>query len=351
MDGRLWSFGGAFTVLALFVAAADAGNAPAEAPKRSSTPELLQPHLVDIGGRRLNLVCLGEGAPTVVFDLPLAGDLLVWRKIARPVARISRACFYDRAGYDFSDPSPRPMTVRNAAEDLHSLLGAAHVEGPVVLVGHSMGGYEATMFADLYPEKTAGLVLIDPAYAGAGLPPAEPKAEVQKDEDESLAMMRRCATLARAGQLSPADPKGCFTLQPGRTPDETAFLSWSWVRPFKYEAIASEFQTNFALEHGRDQNSLEEAKAARSWGAMPVIVLTSGGNFERADRRAERDAEWKAGHERLAQRSSCGLSEMIQDSGHYIQLDRPDAVILAISTVVGQVRQDAQMLATAGPPP
>jgi pimeloyl-ACP methyl ester carboxylesterase len=342
VDGRPWGFGGAFAALSLFAMAVDAAGAPAEAPRRSSTPELIEPHLVDIGGRRLNLVCMGEGSPTVVFDLPLAGDLLVWRKVARSVAKVSRACFYDRAGYGFSDPSPRPMTVRNVAEDLHALLEAARIDGPVVLVGHSMGGYYATMFADLYPEKTAGLVLIDPAYAGAGLASVQSNAEAQKDEDDAVSMMRRCAELARAGQLTRADPKGCFRLDPGSPPDEVAFLAWPWMRPFKYEAIASEFQTNFSLEHGRDENSLEETEAARAWDALPVIVLTSGGNFARADRKAERDAEWKAGHDRLAARSTRGVSETIADSGHYIQLDRPEAVILAIETIVGQVRQDAQ---------
>jgi pimeloyl-ACP methyl ester carboxylesterase len=307
----------------------------------ASTAELLQPHLVDIGGRRLNLVCVGEGSPTVVFDLPVFGHLLQWRKVMGPVSRISRACFFDRAGYDYSDPSPRPMTLANEADDLHRLLKAARIESPVVLVGHSLGGYYASMFADLYPDQVAGLVLIDPSYAGAGLPAVTPeqKTAEQKDEDDSEADMKRCADLARAGRLSAADPQGCFHLPPGWPTDETAFLTWSDTRPYKYEAYASEFRNDFSLEHGRDENSQEETRAARSWGDKPVIVMTSGKNFERADRRAERDAEWKAGHDRLAARSTQGVSLMFPDSGHYIQFDQPDAVVSAIETVVRKVRQ------------
>jgi hypothetical protein len=48
----------------------------ASAQDRSATPELLAAHLVDIGGRRLNLVCVGDGSPTIVFDLPFGGHLL-----------------------------------------------------------------------------------------------------------------------------------------------------------------------------------------------------------------------------------------------------------------------------------
>lgn len=67
--------------------------------------------------------------------------------------------------------------------------------------------------------------------------------------------------------------------------------------------------------------------------------MTSGKNFEGADRRAERDAEWKAGHDRLAARSTRGVSLMFPDFGHYIQLDQPDAVVSAIETVLRQVRE------------
>lgn len=346
MIHRAWPWLGSLAVLSLLVAAAGAAAASAAAPSddpqaRSSTPELLQPHLVDIGGRRLNLVCVGEGSPTIVFDLPIFGDLLQWRKVMRPVAGISRACFFDRAGYDFSDRSPRPMTLANEADDLHRTLQAAHIKGPVVLVGHSMGGYYATMYADLFPDEVAGLVLIDPAYAGAGLPAVTPeqKADAQKDEAASLAEMKRCAGLARAGRLSAADPQGCFHVPPGLAPDEVAFLAWSWTRPYRYEALASEFRAAFSPEHGKDENSLEEIRAARPWGDKPVIVMTSGRNFERADRRAERDAEWKAGHDRLAARSARGVSLMVPDSGHYIELDQPDAVIDAVREVVAEVRE------------
>jgi pimeloyl-ACP methyl ester carboxylesterase len=310
------------------------------AQTRSTTPELLEPHLVDIGGRRLNIVCVGKGSPTIVFDLPIMGHLLQWQKVAPSVSKISRACFYDRAGYDYSDPSPRPMTLGNVTDDLHSLLRVARIPRPIVLVGHSMGGFYATMYTDKYPDEVAGLVLIDPAYAGAGLPAVTPeqKADAQKDQDETIAEMKRCTDLARKGQLTQTDPKGCFGFAPGRTPDEIAFLTWWCVRPYKYETLISEFRNAFSLEHGQDENSLEEKKAARSWGDRPVIVMTAGKNFEQADRRGERDAEWKAGHDRLAARSTRGVSLIFPNSGHYIQLDDPDAVVSAIDTVVRETR-------------
>jgi hypothetical protein len=68
--------------------------------------------------------------------------------------------------------------------------------------------------------------------------------------------------------------------------------------------------------------------------------LTSGKNFEGVDHRVDRDVEWKAGHDRLAARSTRGVSLMVANSGHYIQLDQPDVVVSAIETVVHQVREN-----------
>ena len=91
MNGRFRSLLCAGTTAALLAGAPAPAQAQAAPQARSSTAELLQPHLVDIGGRRLNLVCVGEGSPTIVFDLPIFGNLLQWRKVIRPVAEISRA--------------------------------------------------------------------------------------------------------------------------------------------------------------------------------------------------------------------------------------------------------------------
>jgi pimeloyl-ACP methyl ester carboxylesterase len=226
MTHRSRPWRGGLAILVFFALAAAAHSADAQ-PARSSTPELLQPHLVDIGGRRMNLVCVGEGSPTLLFDVGAGSNLLTWQPIAHRAEALTRACFYDRAGYGYSDPSPRPMTLDNVTDDLHRLLKAAHVEGPFVLVGHSIGGLYATMYTDRYPDEVAGLVLIDPSFAGQG-PPAmtpEQKAQMQKAAEAGDVKTMSCADLARAGKLSPSDPQGCFAFAPGRTPDEIAFLT------------------------------------------------------------------------------------------------------------------------------
>lgn len=85
---------------------------------------------VDVGGRKLHLYCSGTGATTVVFDAPSGDGGWAWFRVQPEVAKHTRACVYDRAGFGFSDPAPRPNTAGNAVEDLHKALGAAGIKPP-----------------------------------------------------------------------------------------------------------------------------------------------------------------------------------------------------------------------------
>ena len=79
------------------------------------------------------------------------------RRIAPEVARATRVCVYDRAGHGRSDVAPNA----DAARDLHVLLERAHVPGPYVMAGHSLGGPLVLSYADRYPSQVGGVVLLD----------------------------------------------------------------------------------------------------------------------------------------------------------------------------------------------
>ena len=65
----------------------------------------------------------------------------------------TRVCAYDRAGYGKSEPDPLPRASQRAAQELYDLLKKAGVAGLYVLVGHSLGGLNMQVFADLYPDN------------------------------------------------------------------------------------------------------------------------------------------------------------------------------------------------------
>src|SRR5437016_8624978 len=117
--------------------------------------------LVDVGGFRLNLYCMGSGSPTVVFDSGWGDWAPAWSTVQPQIAKWTRACSYDRAGTGFSDPGPMPRTSVRIAKELYTALHRAGIAGPYILVGSAFGGDNVRSFADLYMNEVAGLVLVD----------------------------------------------------------------------------------------------------------------------------------------------------------------------------------------------
>ena len=119
--------------------------------------------MIDVQGYRLHIHCVGSGSPTVVID----GGAGAWSIFyAHIQIRLSgaRVCTYDRAGLGWSEPRPGPRTSARMVEELHLLLHAAGVQPPLVLVGHSLGGYNVRIYQARYSEEVGALVLLDAAH-------------------------------------------------------------------------------------------------------------------------------------------------------------------------------------------
>ena len=68
------------------------------------------------------------------------------------LSKLTRVCSYDRAGYGWSAPRPGPRDADTVAQQLHALLQQAGITGPLVLMGHSMGGIYIRDYASQYPQ-------------------------------------------------------------------------------------------------------------------------------------------------------------------------------------------------------
>jgi pimeloyl-ACP methyl ester carboxylesterase len=142
----------------------------ASAPSAKPVPGFAS---IDIGGRSLRYKCFGEGTPTVLIE-PGGGVSLEtvfswekpigWAVVVPQVSKLTRVCVYDRAGLGRSDPAPVPRTSLHVAKDLHALLERARIDPPYVIAGQSFGGMNARMFASLYPQTIAGIVLVDSSH-------------------------------------------------------------------------------------------------------------------------------------------------------------------------------------------
>ena len=292
------------------------------APAERDAPGLLV-RLED--GRRINLRCDGSGSPTVILEGGFAADSHAWDKVEPQIARFTRVCAYDRAGYGFSDMGPLPRDGASVARDLDGALRSARIDAPFVLVGHSVGALYARIFADRRPSAVVGMVLVDPApdhedlrLAAVGGPGAG-----------SLAALRdrpaRCLTEADQGALPSKDPSLAACLV---GPASLSRRRDSWLTQI------SELDTLWGM------TSDEVAAGRGSYGDMPLVVLTADGTFSDAPEppRASLNALWLRIHQQIAGLSAHGRSRLVAHSSHMMILDRPDAIVQAIQDVVRQAR-------------
>lgn len=122
--------------------------------------------MVDIGGRRIHMVVMGEdmGRPTVILEAGMASFSSNFYWVQNELAPATRVVAYDRAGLGWSDPAPEPQDAQQSARDLHAALQAAGIQAPYVVAGHSYGGLVVRAFTDLYPNEVVGMVLVDASH-------------------------------------------------------------------------------------------------------------------------------------------------------------------------------------------
>lgn len=271
--------------------------------------------MVDVGGYRLHINCTGTGSPTVVIDAGLGGWSLPWNSIQEGVAKTTRVCTYDRAGMGYSEASPLPRTAKYFAHELHTLLERANVEGPYVLVGHSLGGLTVRIFAHAYPTEVAGLVLID---SMSPRQMTQPSAEIAPQTSYQPSAFSLPSFLGRIGLVRLlAEPLGLIQHLPVET--QPAYAAFA-VTPRTVQTFVDELTSI--------QVSLAQADAVSSFGDLPLIVLTAALNQQ---------ANWQTMQSELLLLSS-DSQQMMVDSGHEIETDRPEAAVAAIATMVSQLR-------------
>src|SRR5215203_5058455 len=241
---------------------------------------------VDIGGRALFISCIGIGSPTVVLEAGSGNGADTWAGVQPEVARFTRVCSYDRAGLGQSDPAPTGVrTVQDSVDDLHALLAAADISGPIVLAGHSLGGLIVRLYASQYPNDVVGLVLVD------GMPPDLPAAG-----PALLPAPERRETFVIMRGLHPQDPEHLDIIASG-----------VWV-----------------MAHPPTQ--------------LPTVVLAAG--FHGAPG-APPDAAFEDLWQELQQEQAQVLDArfiQVLEGDHFLQQDQPDLVIEAIRQVVEAVR-------------
>ena len=282
--------------------------------------------LVDVGGHRLHISCLGTDSPTVVFESGLANMSADWANIQPRAAATSRACAYDRAGIGWSDDGPQPRDPRRIAQELHTLLTTAGVPGPYVLVGQSFGGLYVRTFADLFPEDIAGMVLVDASHPDMW---ARAPAELTAAMVPSTGMGLAYRGLAHLGfnRLTSSFPADCG-LSPQHCGEERA---WT-VSARKTDAYVAEMGAP-------DRDA--QVRATRTVGDRPLVVLTATDHAnEFGPYAAEVAPLWQQMQAELAALSTNSSHYVVEGATHSsLQLKDADTTSTAIAHVVQAVRR------------
>jgi pimeloyl-ACP methyl ester carboxylesterase len=293
--------------------------------------------LVDIGGYQLHVNCTGTGSPTVILDAGLGGTSLDWSKVQPAVARFTRVCSYDRAGYGWSQTGPGPRTSQQIVTELHALLTHAKINGPYVLVGHSAGGLNMRLYAYRYPAEVVGMVLLDATsehqFAPFGSHPAYFPPQAVSAAVLQLQVYRVAAYFGMTR----------LALQTGLAPLEDFAAYPAAVKPIVLaHASQSRYYSTEHDELAALQESAAQVRAARqaspSYGKLPLIVLSQDFSQDQSAQGKQMAAAWDALQQDIASLSSNSQHSVAQRSGHYIHLDRPDLAITAIQSVWKQAQ-------------
>jgi pimeloyl-ACP methyl ester carboxylesterase len=260
---------------------------------------------IDPAKRRLSVVDSGTGEPTVILETGLGAESEEWAPVQDTISRRTRVVSYDRANRADSDPATKPRTVQDSVNDLHSLIGALELSGPLVLVGHSLGGLIVRLYAHQHPKQVAALVLVDPMH---------------EDQFEKI------------GPLLSGLWPGIITnlIPPVRR--FTRFWKSGW-RDASNNDEGVDLVANTRLGHSID-----------TLGDLPLVILTSGA-FVRGGPPGlgwpKAQQVWVQLHRELLKKSTHSRQIMVEQSNHFIQRGHPQVIIDAIQEVLDSKPQMA----------
>lgn len=304
---------------------ADARRFPQQGKSVSLGPEF--------ANASLNIDCSGVGSPTVILDSGLGVPAVGWNLVQPQVAKFTRVCSYDRAGYGWSTPGPMPRTSAEIVKELHALLAAAGEKPPYILVGHSFGGFNVRVYNGAYPGEVAGMVLVDASHEDqisrmpAAMTDFQKKAEASAKWQAFLAPALIDLGIARltSDVSSPS------------------YLSQNFREELRYLQLQTKFLSATSSELASFAGaSADEVRASGNLGDKPLVVLTAGKNPDASALppgfpvKAFDDFEniWRNDLQvREAHLSTRGRQIIVPDSDHMIPFERPDTIISAIHDV------------------
>ncbi|MCM1981681.1 alpha/beta fold hydrolase [Lyngbya confervoides] len=284
----------------------------------------------DIGGYCLHLMVMGTQSPTIVLDHSLGG--VEGYLLAKQLSSLGKVCFYDRAGYGWSDSSPHPRTSQVLVNELEALLTQAQIPPPYILVGNSFGSYTVRLYAHTYPEKVQGVVLTD------GLHEAE--------------MLRLSPSLTAlkwiffSGFLMSILGSGLGLIRVLKQLGAFLFLKPQlkrWSKAEQYPVTRSFCRPKHWLTMARElwnlNRSSQQLQRTHPLGSIPLVTLKADSFFHpklwtRLIPLRQANQTRNLMQERLSQLSHDSVQIEAPLSSHFIWVDQPELIAAAIQHII-----------------
>lgn len=286
--------------------------------------------LVDVGGFKLHLHKQGKGSPTIILETGSGASSTSWLDIPGELSKFGTVVTYDRGGYGWSEKADTERTGENIVRELYTALKKEKIEGPYILVGHSLGGMYARLFAQTYKEEVGGVVLLDartedysketdPILLDAGVDPilmGSPTKNV-------LALLKNLGIIRLMGDSILKE-----------IPKELREVALNVeFRPKYFAAKEDEL---------RNMTQLEDSIRNKSLGDIPLKVVTHGipidgtviGISEADSNKMEEI--WQEQQKQMLTLSTNSELIVAENSGHAVMFDEPDLVVETIKFMINR---------------
>lgn len=286
--------------------------------------------LIDVGGYRLHLYVVGETKPTIVLDHSLGG--IEGYLLIQELAKITRVCIYDRAGYGWSDCSPYPRTSEQIVTELDTLLNQAGIEPPYILVGDSFGSYNVRLYAHRFPEKVVGIVLTDGLHETGML-----KLPIQLQALKFFFISGFVMSIlgAMLGIIRLLKICKMFELI---KPELRQFPKEA-LNPVKRSFCRPKHWVTMSREMLNLDTSARQVSSANQLGTLPVVSIKANAFFK--------PSWWTIGlplryadqlrdqmHTMLFSLSTNCIQLQANKSGHFVWVDQPDVILTAVKILL-----------------
>ena len=281
--------------------------------------------MIQVGDHKMHIYCTGEnknGSQTVILEAGGGDNYTGWHRVQPEVSKSTKVCSYDRSGLGFSEGTKDQRTNDDVVIELETLLKNANIQGPYIMVGHSMGGFYTRLFTKRNIDQVKGLIQVDPSTEEMAKLDEGDTPMIVRAQSSIIEFLFRIGVARIVMHLDPS----IANIDKDIANIQISFKSTMYKDKNKY-GDGYKFLDN-----------IQEIESASNFGNLPVVVFSADQSEKQAVMAYGEDVRnW---HQNLVKRLSNNSKHiMVKNSSHFIMQDQPQSIIDTIVSLLGSVNR------------